>query len=304
MPAAVAIPGIIGAAGVGSSLLGGILGSGAASKAAKIQAAAAEQVANQASQTAQTAGQGALTAAGDAANTVNTATGQANDLLAGLYNARTSELSPYQTVGSTAANDLLAALQPGGSLNQNFTADQLLQNDPGYQFRLEQGQKGIGNATAAAGSTLGGSALKSLTRYNSDYASSEYDKAFNRFLENNQQKFNILSGTAGIGMRANDQALATTNSLAVPIANNGINAAVYQGNAGRDAAQYSGNALLQGLKISSDALTGGANARAAGVVGGANAWSGALSGAVNAGAGAYGLYQAGQRNNLLKGFFG
>jgi hypothetical protein len=241
------------------------------------------------------AGQGATTAAGDAANTVNTATGNANDLLSTLYNSRIGDSQPYQAAGSTAANALQTAIAPGGDLTKNFTAADMAAYDPGYAFRQQQGDLALQGGQAATGAALGGGALKQALRYNQDYASSEYQNAFQRFQQQQQQKFNVLSGTAQIGERANDQALATTNSLAVPIANNTINAGVYQGNVGTNAAQYAGNALMTGSQIAGNAVMGGANAQAAGQVASANALSAGVTGATNAGLSAYALYKMGRK---------
>jgi hypothetical protein len=53
--------------------------------------------------------------------------------------------------------------------------------DPGYQFRLEQGNKAINNAQAARGSFFSGRALKEAVDYNSGAASDEFTGAYNRY---------------------------------------------------------------------------------------------------------------------------
>lgn len=55
-------------------------------------------------------------------------------------------------------------------------------DDPGYAFRLQQGQNALQAAAAAHGSVLSGGTLKALDRYNQDYASGEYGNVFNRAL--------------------------------------------------------------------------------------------------------------------------
>lgn len=67
---------------------------------------------------------------------------------------------------------------------QNLLADfsaKDFQEDPGYQYRLEQGNRGVENSAAAKGSQLSGATLKALGRFNQNEASNEYDKSFNRF---------------------------------------------------------------------------------------------------------------------------
>ena len=130
-----------------------------------------------------------------------------------------------------------------GEFNRKFTlAD--FQQDPGYQFRLEQGLDAVQGSRAARGSMLSGSTLKALQDYGSNYASSEYGKAYDRFNNDQATRFNRLATIAGIGQTA-------TNNV---------------GTAGANAAN----------NISSN-IIGSANASAAGTVGSANAINNGLS---------------------------
>lgn len=61
------------------------------------------------------------------------------------------------------------------------TANDVL-NDPGYQFRLDQGQQSLQNARAAQGTLNTGSTLKDILGYGQDYASNEFQNVFNRDL--------------------------------------------------------------------------------------------------------------------------
>jgi hypothetical protein len=103
---------------------------------------------------------------------------------------------------------------------------------------------------------LGGATLKALSRYTQDYASGEYQNAFNRYQTERSNKYGMLSSLAGVGQSAaNTQASQSQN-----YANN-----VTSLNQSNAAAQ-------------SDLTTQAANARASGYLGSANAWSSALSG--------------------------
>lgn len=64
-------------------------------------------------------------------------------------------------------------------------------NDPGYAFRLQEGQTATENMLRSAGLLNSGKALRVATRYGQDYASNEYDKAWGR-----------LSALAGLGANA------------------------------------------------------------------------------------------------------
>ena len=62
----------------------------------------------------------------------------------------------------------------------NLTAQQLLENDPGYQFRLDEGRKALERSAAAGGYLRTGGTLKDILGYGQDYAAKEYAAAFDR----------------------------------------------------------------------------------------------------------------------------
>lgn len=63
-----------------------------------------------------------------------------------------------------------------------------MENDPGYQFRLEQAKKALERSAAARGTLLTGGTAKALGRYMQDYASGEFQNVYNRALGTQQQK--------------------------------------------------------------------------------------------------------------------
>lgn len=136
-------------------------------------------------------------------------------------------------------NAKLSAPSPEGfgSLLKPFTGADLA-SEPGYQFGLSEGEKGINRAAAGRGSFDSGSTLKALGRFGQDYAGTKYGEAFNRDLSNKNTIYGYLSGVSGTGANAAGQ----TAGLGANYANS--------------AGQYLSNA---------------GDARAAGLVGGANA---------------------------------
>lgn len=93
----------------------------------------------------------------------------------------------------------------------NFTAPNPadVANDPYYQFRQQEGQRGIEHSAAAKGTLLSGGALKSLARFNSGLASEEAGKAFDRAMETynanrgtNAQNFGQQMDTYGANTNA------------------------------------------------------------------------------------------------------
>jgi hypothetical protein len=132
--------------------------------------------------------------------------------------------------------------------------------DPGYQFRLKEGLRGVDMSKAASGLRHSGGTLKALNDYAGGMADQTYDKAYgrwvdeygrtqdsyNRFNNNGTTIFNRLSSLAGIGQTANNQIAAAGQNYANQAGQNMIGAgnAAAQGAYGRAAAQNYG---IQGL---------------------------------------------------------
>lgn len=89
-----------------------------------------------------------------------------------------------------------------GSLTRRFGLGDF-QVDPGYQFRMSEGQKALERSAAAKGMSLSGAQLKALTGYNQNFASNEYSNAYNRYNNDQTNLFNRLSAVAGTGQQAN-----------------------------------------------------------------------------------------------------
>jgi hypothetical protein len=182
-------------------------------------------------------------AARKAGNLQADAANRATDIQSQQYD-RTQELNePYRQAGIGALNKLITA-----SDYTPFGMDQF-QADPGYAFRLEEGQKAIERSAAARGMQLSGSTLKGLNKYAQGTASQEYNNAFNRYQAERSALLNPLQTLAGIGQSATSQVGAAGQNYA--------NAA-------------------------SDLTTSGAAARASGYVGSSNALNQAIGGVGNA----------------------
>ncbi|WP_440966159.1 hypothetical protein ACL58G_07895 [Massilia sp. GER05] len=148
-----------------------------------------------------------------AASTQAASTDRAADLNWQQYQQTREDQAPWRDAGKVALSQLVGGLSPGGEYNRSFTmAD--YQADPGYQFRLSEGEKGINNAAAARGSRYSGATLKALARFNSDQASQEYGKAYDRYNNDVSTRFNRLASVAGVGQTATNQTAAAGASAA------------------------------------------------------------------------------------------
>lgn len=127
------------------------------------------------------------------------------------YYQTREDQQPWMEVGGQSIRTI-GDLLKSGEMYPNFTGADLT-SEPGYEFRLAEGNKAINRAAKARGTYMGPSTVKELLRYGQDYASGEYQNAFNRDLTNKTTKFNMLSGAAGTGQTAaNTLATAGTNT--------------------------------------------------------------------------------------------
>lgn len=238
---------MVAAAVVGSAVVGGVVSSAAASKAAKAQTGAANsanatelQIYNQTREDQlpwQDAGNAGL-----------------NSLM-GLYGYERSPVpgtgSPAvsSTPGGTTGNTFLGLLQPSKgtpakdavppdmqwqmSADPSATSKQFMVQDPGYQFRLDEGQRNIENSAAARGGLMSGNFLKASQKYGQDYASNEFTNIANRYGQ-----------LAGVGQATNNQLASAGQNYA-----NSYGANV----------QNAGNARASGYVGQANAVTGAIN---------------------------------------------
>lgn len=162
----------------GSGLIGGIMGSNSASKAAAAQAQSARE---------------------------------ALALQKQMYSETVARNQPFYQSGVGANNKLATMLGTGGnagdagygSMTNSFSmADYLNNQDPGYQFGMTQGQNALNAQNAATGGAQSGAAMKAAQRYGQDYAGTKYNEAFNRYQNNRSNVYNMLSGQSAVGQNA------------------------------------------------------------------------------------------------------
>jgi hypothetical protein len=99
------------------------------------------------------------------------------------FNAPNQALSPadYQF---NAPNQ---ALSPADYRFAPVSGQQVLNDDPGYAFRMQEGMKAINASAAAKGGLQSGAALKAAQQYGQGLASQEYGQSYNRALGRNIQ---------------------------------------------------------------------------------------------------------------------
>ena len=176
-------------------------------------------------------------AAGSAADTQAAASDRASQISNEQFQQTRADQMPLLKAGERALGKLEGAVD-----YTPFGMDQF-QADPGYVFRLKEGQKALDAQAAARGGLISGNALRAAVGYGQEMGSQEYTNAFNRYQTERASKLAPLQSLAGVGQ-------TTAANL---------------GAAGAANAGAMGNYL-----------TGGAAARAAGQVGAANAFTSGL----------------------------
>lgn len=112
-------------------------------------------------------------AAGRAASKQAASTDRATEEQARQYDQTREDYAPYREAGKKALG------QYETEINAPVTSADVM-SDPGYQFGLSQGQLGLDRKAAAAGGRVSGAALKSAAEYANNYATTGYNAAYQR----------------------------------------------------------------------------------------------------------------------------
>jgi hypothetical protein len=220
--------------------------------------------------TEEATGGGATGAAREAAQISNAAAERDLALRTRMYEEGIARQKPFYEAGVNALGQLRNQYT---NMPAAFTGQVQLGQDPGYAFRLAEGQKALDRQAAARGGLISGGALKAAQRFGQDMGSQEYQSAYNRALTGyntdvarENQLYNRQAALAGIGQ-------TSTNLV---------------GQAGQNYATNVGNLM-----------TGAGAAQAAGQVGMANALTGGLGTYLNYNQG-NALLNALQRNQNMQ----
>lgn len=192
----------------------------------------------------------ASNAARDAADTQAAAGREANALTRELYYDQVNRAEPFRIAGVQSVNSLADRLGVSGrtgatgygELTKKFgMAD--YQADPGYSFRMAEGQKALDRRLAAGGNLYSGKAIKDTIAYGQGMGAQEFGAAFDRWNTQNTNTYNRLAGVAGAGQTANAQ----LGSAAQAYGNNASATIQGIGNAQAAGRVGSANALMNGI---------------------------------------------------------
>lgn len=156
------------------------------------------------------------------------------------FNAQRSDLAPYRNLGTATLPTLKGAYGLGTSAENAAALERFRSSTPDYGFGFSEGQRATEGALNASGMGLrGGGALKALTRYGQDYATTRFG-----------------NWRAGLGVPAGygSSAVAQGNQASQNYANSYMNASQNFANAYGQNAIAAGNARASAYGGTANAL--------------------------------------------------
>jgi len=177
---------------------------------------------------------------GNAANAANAGAQSSIDLQRRMYEENVARQQPFYQAGVNALPSYLQGIGQGGELVRGFTqAD--YQADPGYQFRLSEGQRALAHgATPGRGGLVSGNSLKAMQDYAQNSASAEYNNAYNRYRDTQGLRRNALAGVVGFAPTASSAMGAAGSNYAA-----GASPQMYQQGVNTGNAMIAGNQANQ-----------------------------------------------------------
>lgn len=158
-------------------------------------------------------------AANSAASTQSNAAALASKTSQDQYDQTRADQAPWRQAGMGALTQM-----QDPKYQQNFSMSDF-QQDPGYAFRMQQGQQAIERSAAARGGLNSGATMKALDTYSQGLGSQEYQSAYDRFNNDRTTTYNRLASLAGTGQTATAQTDAAGAANAQNISNNTMGAA-------------------------------------------------------------------------------
>lgn len=135
-----------------------------------------------------------------------------------IFESNKTTTQPWIDAGKQALDSLVNKTMSGEFDLSGYGMDHLVE-DPGYQFRLAEGEKALNRAASARGKFLGGDQLKALTDYNQESASQEFDNAFARKTQERNAEYGRLQDINSAGLTAAGQRAGVASNYAANAGN-------------------------------------------------------------------------------------
>lgn len=164
-----------------------------------------------------------------------------------IFNKQRADFQPFREAGVNELPKFSSGVNSGTYLPPKFNFN--FQKDPGYDFRFQQGMDALDTTAANNANIFSGKHVKDAETYGQNFASNEYNNAFQRYVTNynadadrSNTKFNQGAALVDIGRGANNSINQARQQLGTNVGNSIIN---------------SGNAEAQGQIAVGNAVAGG-----------------------------------------------
>lgn len=228
---------------------------------------------------------------------------KALDLQRQMFEQNQANMQPWLQTGTRALGQLESMNNQGAfsmpdyqspapyQAPQPFSFDySQYQNDPGFQFQLQQGMRALDNSASARGGALGGNQQRTAQQFGTGLASQNYGEAFQRALGGYQTNANVglnayqtNANTGLAGYQANMMNKGQNFGRYSQLAGLGQTTGQNLGQLGVNYANQAGQGYGNIGDAYASGITGAANARAQGATGLLNSGFNFLGGALSAG---------------------
>jgi hypothetical protein len=138
-----------------------------------------------------------------------------NNEATAAYGEQKGLMQPWYDAGKEALGELTAGIKSGKFDPGQFHFDYAsFEKDPGYQFRVDQGERSMERGAAARGKLLSGQQQKALLGYGQDMGSQEYQNTFNRAAQEWGMNANRLQNNYNMLNSLNQQGFGAGQNIA------------------------------------------------------------------------------------------
>jgi hypothetical protein len=156
---------------------------------------------------------------------------EASRLQREMFAEQTRLQEPFRQAGITGQNRIMELLGIGGDAaagdygryGRDFSMNDF-EADPGYAFRLSEGNRALERSAAARGMVLSGPMFRGVQRFGQDLASQEYQNAFDRYQTNRSNQLNPLGTLMASGQGASNALTGAAGQLGQNLGENAMGA--------------------------------------------------------------------------------
>lgn len=165
---------------------------------------------------------GSIFGSSSAASAQSAAAAKATKAQLKMFKEAQTALSPFISGGKTGMEALIGKLP---YLSSDINLDQAaLEATPGYKFTLSQGLKAVQNSAAARGLGASGAAIKGGAEYATGLSDATYNTRFTQEIDERKQILDALMSSINPGVAAGSSLASAATTTGAGVASNAIGA--------------------------------------------------------------------------------